>query len=242
MTFPRTFIIHLTRAVKREPQVAHLAAQIGPSAEVLPAVDGAQLSQADCDRALGPPIRPKYPFGLRKAEVATFLSHRACWHRIVAEGLDAALILEDDAALGGEFADALAFARRHLPEGAFVRFPIQDRESVAVVLAEEGGRRLFRPRTVGLRMCAQLVSRAAAKRLLAATETFDRPVDTFVQTRWAHTTDVLSVWPSGVSEVSDLLGGSLISEKKSLAERLAREVRRPIYRVKVAACSCWTGR
>ena len=48
-------------------------------------------------------IRPKYPFKMRKAEIATFLSHRKCWQKIIDDELDGALIIEDDVSLSTSF-------------------------------------------------------------------------------------------------------------------------------------------
>ena len=88
------FIIHLERATARLAQVRRLRQELPIAPSIMKAVDGASMTgpqQAHYKRHL---LRPSYPFPLRPAEVATFLSHRACWQAIVNQGLDAALILE----------------------------------------------------------------------------------------------------------------------------------------------------
>ena len=86
---------------------------------------------------------------------------------------------------------------------------------------------------VGLGMQAQFVAQGAARQLLAASASFDRPVDAFLQMTWLHKVDVLTVWPSDVTETSGTLGGSTIHRPMSRPERLYRNVVRPIYRYAV---------
>ncbi|WP_010140277.1 glycosyltransferase family 25 protein [Oceanicola sp. S124] len=246
MSFCRTsalllpaMVIHLRRNTARRARVEALLAQLGPGADVMPAIDGATMSQAQLAAAQGPCAVTPYPFRLRPAEVATFLSHRACWQRILDEGHPAALVLEDDVDLGPRFPAALELAVTHLPETALVRFPVKPSERGPLVAGHRPDIRLLRPETVGLGMRAQVVTRAAAARLLAATSRIDRPVDTFLQLRWLHGVEVLSVWPSGVREVSASLGGSSIHGCLTARQRLRREVLRPIYRLQIALQSRW---
>ncbi|MEY4695921.1 MAG: hypothetical protein RIT14_349 [Pseudomonadota bacterium] len=237
MTDLPAFIIHLQRATGRRAQVDALLSHLGPLAEVMPAVDGTLLTEAQLATHLSPRFRPSYPFRLRRSEVAIFLSHRACWRRIVEGKLDAALILEDDVDLGPDFPAALALARHQAAAGAYVRLPLLNRETPQAVLAVHGGTRLYRPRVIGLGCLGQVVTRGAAEHLLQVTETFDRPVDVLLQARWAHGAPVLSVWPSGISERSGDLGGSLNTAPKPLVQKLMQELRRPLYRALVSVLS-----
>ena len=230
-----SFIIHLERAVERIPQVNHLIETLPFDARVVAATDGTQMSAAEQASYQPRLLRPHYPFRLRPGEVATFHSHRTCWQEIIASGLDAALIVEDDVQLHDPlFSRALETAMAHLAQGDLVRLPYKLREKPFVVLSEGDGIRLMEPRLIGLGTQAQIVTREAATRLLSQTERFDRPVDTFMQLQWAHGVRVLAVWPSGVSEISSHLGGSQIGRRKSISEKLRREILRPIYRFRLA--------
>src|SRR5690606_24249437 len=120
---------------------------------------------------------------------------------------------------------------------AFVRFPWKRKERPRVIIASQEGLQLYRPKVVGLGTLAQIVTRGAAKQLLASSEQFDRPVDSFLQLTWIHGADVLSVWPSRVSEVSQDLGGSTIHRKPVGFEKLRREILRPLYRLAVSVQS-----
>lgn len=231
----RCFIIHLERAYKRAPQVQRLVEALPLEAEIVSAIDG---SMQDFD--VGPYfqsslIKPKYPFALRPAEVATFLSHQKCWQRIVDEDVDAGLILEDDVNIHQPtFDEALSLAMENIQQGDVVRFPIQLREKLVNEISVAGDVKLFRPIQVGLGAQAQLITRLAAQKLLAKTKRFDRPVDTYLQLFWEHRVRMLSAWPNGVSEHSENLGGSLIGAKQTLWSKLNHEIKRPIYRLKVS--------
>jgi GR25 family glycosyltransferase involved in LPS biosynthesis len=231
----KAFIVHLGRAQQRAAQVDRLIAALPVAAETIDAVDGLTLSEADRDRAYRRNLhKPAYPFALSNSEIACFLSHRKAWTAIVEQGLDAGFVIEDDVELTADFPAAFAAATACLTPGAFVRFPFRaDRETGEEVLSM-GATRVIRPQTIGLGMVAQLVSRGAAIRLLQATEMFDRPVDTTVQMEWLLHLSPLAVLPGGVSEISSTLGGTSMKRQSTFAEKLAREILRPLYRAKVA--------
>ena len=63
-------------------------------------------------------------------------------------------------------------------------------------------------------MQMQFVGREAARRLLAATETFDRPIDSLIQMQWLHGARVLSARPLVVREIDLELGGTVLQKKK----------------------------
>jgi GR25 family glycosyltransferase involved in LPS biosynthesis len=108
------------------------------------------------------------------------------------------------------------------------------RNGTAVV--RRGALALVRPDAPPLRAIGQIVSRAAAQRLLDRTLPFDRPVDTFLQMTWVTGQPVLVASPSPVRDVSRETGGSTVQRKSmSFAERLRHEAMRPIYRAQVLA-------
>ncbi len=82
-------------------------------------------------------------------------------------------------------------------------------------------------------MMAQLVSYEAAETLLSVTGKFDRPVDTTVQMKWITGLQPHSIVPGGIKEISSMLGGSTVQQRKTSLEKLKREVMRPIYRMRV---------
>jgi len=219
-----SLIIHLTSAVARQPNVAHLR-DVLPGAEVIEAQRGADHTPAQGDLH-----HPRYPFPIGPGEVGCLLSHRACWQTIIDRGWDGALIAEDDLVLSDPWPDAFALLTQQVAPDRYIRLPAKAREA-GPVLAQQGVAQLIKPKIIGLQTVFQYVGRDAAARLLAATDIIDRPVDTFLQMHWVHGQDILSLLPCGVSEAP--AGGSTI-QRKARSGRLAREVKRFAYRPAVA--------
>lgn len=236
MSEPTAFIIHLARSLQRLPQVEQLRAALPCPSEIFPACDGSALTEAQVDQVYRRRLHaPFYPFALNRGEIGVFLSHRAVWREIVARGLDHALVFEDDAALdAAQFARTMALAAQSRQNWSYALAPSEKTFVRGATLAKGDQVALIRPENPPLRAIAQFVSREAAQKLLAATEVFDRPVDTFLQMSWVTGVELLALQPSGVRDGSGALGGSTIQpRKKPLAQRFARETLRPIYRMQV---------
>lgn len=230
----QAFVIHLAQAVRRRPQVDALVARLPLPVTVIDAVDGRELGAEAIAAVYRPGLhRPRYPFALRDAEVGVFLSHREAWRRIVEKGLDAGLVVEDDVEPDdAALAEALGLALREARQGDYVRFPYRSHTDKGAAIAGASDARIVEPRHVGLGMQMQLVTREAAERLLRATETFDRPVDSLVQMRWLTGVRVLAVRPGSIRQIAHLLGGTVTQKKnKPLGEVVAREFKRAAYRL-----------
>jgi len=228
-------IIHLTRAEKRRAHVDHLLASLPLDASIVDAVDGRALCDTDVASFYSPRLhRPIYPFALSRNEVACFLSHRKAWQTILDRNLEAALIMEDDAAPTASFASSLALGLSHIGTAGFIRFPFREGRERGRVIAEVDGVSLIEPVCVGLGMVAQLVSRTTAIQLLRATERIDRPVDTLLQMPWVTGVVPRSVVPGAISEISPALGGTTLPKNLGLLAKLKREGLRPVYRMKIS--------
>lgn len=231
-------IIHLARAAERRAHVETLINNMPIACEVLAACDSRAMSDAERAAIYIPTglHQPSYPFTMTHGEIACFASHRKAWQRIIDLGWDYGFIIEDDIALGPDFAATLDFNVRNLQSGAYVRMPQHCKETVARTVAKEGDKLLFVPQHVRLGMVAQVVTRGAAQALLAQTTRFDRPVDAFMQLAWLHGTPMQVVHPPVVSEISHTMGGTTIQLKKqkSLGDRLVREIKRFYYRHQIA--------
>lgn len=115
--------------------------------------------------------------------------------------------------------------------GDYIRFPRWTRGEKGGEIARQGGNAVMQPALPGLGMQMQLIGRDAAIALLAATKRFDRPVDTTLQMRWLHPVRMLSARPITIREIDFNLGGTVVQGKKTLSDKLKREVLRPYYRV-----------
>lgn len=227
------FVVHLARAAQRRPQAERLIATLPVPASIVDAVDGRQLDAdavaAVYARALH---RPRYPFELLPTEIGVFLSHRRAWAALLARGLDAALIVEDDVEPEAAFGEALDFAISMLRQGDYLRFPYRDHTDRGRVLARRGHFALVEPRHTGAGMQMQLVTRGAAERLLTVTERFDRPVDSLLQMRWLTGVRMLAMRPGAIREIGGQLGGTVTQKKqKALGEVVSRAAKRAAYRL-----------
>ncbi len=203
---------------------------------VLEAVDGRALDGAQRARVFLPDRhRPAYPFPPRPGEIGCFLSHRAAWQAIIDRGLDAALILEDDVELRRpRFDPAFARACEAVRAHGLVRLPLMER--AGAVARARSVPMVSRPVVLPLGTQAQVVSAGAARRLLDASEPFDRPIDVFLQMRWVTGVPSCVVSPSGVHDATSRVGGSTIQARgKPFVEVLSHEIRRPLYRAAIRA-------
>jgi GR25 family glycosyltransferase involved in LPS biosynthesis len=233
-----TLIISMPGAPARRAQVDRIRAVCGMPAIVINAIDGRALSEDERSRAFRRALhRPRYPFSPRPGEIGCFLSHRAAWRAIIDRGLDDAVILEDDVELDpAAFSSAVDVARRVIRDVGFARLPLMERTPRRVRSAP--GPKVSNPAVLPLGTQAQVVSADAARRLLSATEPFDRPVDVFLQMRWVTGVVGCVIAPSGVFDSTARVGGSTIQGRRTgLLRLLSREIRRPAYRLAVrAAC------
>ena len=231
------FILHLPRATARHDNAQRLLQGCGVPGEIWLAVDGAALTEGEAAAAHATGVfAPRYPFALRTGELGCALSHRAIWAEMQRRDIDAALIVEDDAALDHPRCDtALELATSHLPALGFIQLQTRPHRGPADLVERRDGAGLCLPRVPGLRTTAQILTPAAARRLLEAAPAFDRPVDTLIQSHWHTGLRPGAIYPSGVRDIAATLDGSTIQGgRETLPENLWREWARFFYRQRVA--------
>ena len=238
------FVLHLPRATSRRDNARAVLAECGMDGEIWPAVDGGALSSTDLAACVGAQLfAPAYPFGLSAGEIGRFLSHRQVWAEIVRRDLDFGLILEDDAALVPDpYANALRLALANIDMLGLIQFQTQPHAGPATLVDTVGESVLCVPQETGLRSTAQIVSWDAADHLLRLTESFDRPVDTFVQSHWHTGLRPAAIHPSGVSDIADTLDDPTMQGRAhGVSENLRRELAGYRYRRGVARASRESG-
>jgi len=231
------FVVHLKRAGRRRRQVDRIIDASPVPTHVIDAVDGRELSHRERSavHTTDALFQPPYPFAIGAGEIACFLSHRTAWQTILDRKLDAGLVFEDDVEIdANEFAPAFELARRNIGKHGVAMFQVRDIDRSGPVVDRMAATRLHRPDIVPLRSSCTLYAAEAASRLLQLTERFDRPVDGLLQLHWVTGIRPVIVVPSGVSDMSDSVGGTTIQfGKPGLAGRLAREISRLSYRWKI---------
>lgn len=236
----QAFVIHLTRAEARRAQVDRIVAVCPVPATVIEAVDGRALPAEEIDAVYSRKSlhAPRYPFPLSDGEIGCFLSHRKVWQAIVDSGLEAGLIIEDDVEIDAiAFSRAVALAREHIGALGYIQFQTRPVKGQFTELIRDDDVSIVRPLVGQLRTSAQIVSAAHARMLLDLTGQFDRPVDSFLQMSWVTGSPLCCAVPPGISDRTQQSGGSTISQKKTLTDKISREIKRSIYRFQIRACS-----
>ncbi len=227
------FVLHLARAEKRRENALQLRDSCGLAGEVWPAIDGARLTSSERAAVVRAQLfDPPYPFALKTGEIGCFLGHRQIWAEIVRRGLDHALVFEDDVTLDvSVFDQALDLAAQHIATYGYIQLQNRPAKDPGALIDRAGSCTMTLPVVTPLRASAQMISGAAARRLLDMSQRFDRPVDTFVQSHWHTGLRPAVIYPAGVRTISDQLDGSTIQMgRKSRWEKLRREIARFRYR------------
>lgn len=236
MTQYKSFIIHLKRATNRKAQVQHLVDHSPFDTEIIEAVDGKNLNTEAIKTFYSGKsyLDPKYPFGLNAGEVACFQSHRLAWQKIVDQNLTAGLVFEDDVQIDPDvFSNSMDAAKSWSKDFGYIQFQVRPVSQKHKVIRYYKNVRLLRPVPVILRCSAQLIAQHTARHLLKLSETFDRPVDTWLQLFWITGVMPVCVAPSGVTDRTYETGGSNLSIKRPLSSKILIEGQRWLYRSKL---------
>ncbi len=229
----KCFIIHLKRAKNRKPYVDNIISKLNMKSEIIDAVDGKLLTDKNVLNHYSetPLYSPSYPFKVNKGEVGCFLSFRKAWQKIVEQKLSAGLIFEDDVSLDLDaFNESLSSALKWIDEYGYIQFQVRDIPKNSKSIKSYQGVHLLQPMPTLLRCSAQLVSYSTAKKLLEITKRFDRPVDGLLQLNWDTKINITTISPSGVIDNTRASGGSNLSLKIPLNQRLKQEFNRIKYR------------
>jgi glycosyl transferase family 25 len=159
------YVLNLARSPERRAFMAEGLGRAGVVAEFVAAVDGRACRSTRPRRALS------------AAETALILSHRKAWRRFLSGPTEFAVVLEDDAHVGEGFAALLSADWRGLD------FDLVKLETLSHLawIARSGpsiaGRSLRRLGAEHLASAGYLISRAGARKVLAATRPLAEPVD-----------------------------------------------------------------
>jgi len=164
------YVINLERAAERRRKIGTQLDRLGLSYVLCQAVDGAQLDaqalSALCDEATA--TRDYRP--LSRGELGCALSHLAVYRRMLDEGADRALVLEDDAAPGVDVPRVLRELERVLDPASptVVLLSHVDKYTRWGRQSLDGQRHLVRRYGHWWLAHGYIVTRGAAERMLAA--------------------------------------------------------------------------
>ena len=196
----KTFVINLARATDRRVHMARQFEALGATeVEFFEAVDGRAL---DLDNA---PLYDRqkrldlYGIDLTPGEIGCYLSHYQVLRRIQNEGLERALVLEDDVVLHPRTFDVAERVAGLPQDYEFIRFG-GAREPAHLSLGPVmDGFELRRLLNVTSEMSGYAVSRAGAARLLACGAEMVRQIDVTVDRYWESGLPIYALHPYPVN-------------------------------------------
>ncbi len=168
---------------------------------------------------------------LKPGEVGCYASHLKAMKIIVEQGLDYALILEDDAILPADFQTIIAQVLARLPQGWDLVHICKDANRAVKPVADlDHGRRIVRYSRVPETTTAYLVSRSGAEKFLKPIKRY-WPVDTDFRQPWRFGLEIYGVDPCIIRP-----NGRFVSAIHGLGDhsRLRRGLPIP-------SAHCWTG-
>ena len=162
------YVINLDRSPDRRAHMISELKKAGLDYEFVPACDGRDLDLND-PSVITPEMFAKSPFPANHA--ATSLSHLRCYERMIAQGRDVALVLEDDMVLPADMSELTDAVAAHLTgsEVALLSFT----SSEPMKMARESAVQLPHDRTLAFpidlwKICsggAYLITREASERM-----------------------------------------------------------------------------
>jgi glycosyl transferase family 25 len=229
-------VINLAGSTVRWQKVSAALEAVGLTFERHEASDGRLLSATEIAQLA--PWNPAAFFKpLSPGEVGCCLSHVSVVERIVREGWERTLVLEDDFLLADNFVarlkDLLAVPG---PPADLIKIEgaLRGGERVAET---PGGQQLYRHRRPPSRTAAQLWSLEGARKFLASAQPFLRPVDVHLKHWWEHDLEILYVRPSLVMDGDATGVTSTIGARP--ASGLGGACRRLRYKTNFAFASQW---
>jgi glycosyl transferase family 25 len=213
-------VINLDSSVDRMTSMAKQLEDLGLPYERVSAVRGSLLSADEKAQVFNLEANQrKYDKILNDGEIGCYLSHVRCWERIVADELDFALILEDDAILTPEIKGFIEALPRLSDDWDYIKLSHGSKTKDTLETLDLGdGLSLSRCLKLPSTTTGQFVSASGAKKLLASAYPIARPIDMDIQYWFEKDLHCL------VSRPFPVLNGDFGSEINKTADR--RQVER----------------
>lgn len=171
----KAYVINLRSAKRRRDHIIRAARAAGVEFELIEAVDGRELTDAQIEELCDLSVIRDAPNWLTRGAIGAALSHRRAYERIVESGDHGAIVLEDDVTFDTDFKNIVSTAAPHLKEREAILLNYVSFEHLdlslqrAVPLA--GERRLMYPMFLKgvMSAAAYMISRDAAMSMLSWT-------------------------------------------------------------------------
>lgn len=176
----KSYLINLDRSVDRLAQMEREFGQYGLKFTRVAGVDGRLLKQEELDAVTAPVRRWEIP--IPPAEIGCFLSHRKCLE-IIANGEDSfAAVFEDDIILSHEAQKVLSDSSWIPPDADIIKIETFNTVILLDVSSKIKNSDFRYARLLSKHLCAggYIVSREAAKHMLAFMDVISVPIDNLI--------------------------------------------------------------
>jgi len=194
----KIYLINLARSTDRLAACARQLDAHDLSYERIDAVDGDDMQNSIISDVYDF-NKSSYHKHMTKGEIACYLSHVRTWQKIVDEKLDYAVIFEDDILLQDGIQKGLDVIPSINEPWDLIKLaeaPIKRKVEHHIPLADFS---LVTYNKVPIRCCAQVISLAGAKKLLANSAKVTRPIDIELQYWWESELCVFGLQPYTVA-------------------------------------------
>lgn len=241
------FVISLPEETARRDAIAAHLKERSLDFEFFDAIDGRQMDVLAYPAYNKTKRRAAHGRDLKPGELGCMLSHRGIYQKLVDDGLDYALVLEDDARLHEDTKATLEALIKSGTDFDIIRLLGSPKvakgkhRKIAKLFKDFW---LVRLRTAPGGAHATLISLKGAQKLLAATESFAFPIDTIMGRGWETGITAYSIQP-GLA-VQDLSFDSAIGDERHDKtihlrglEKLKYKITRPLFKLGEAIGKAW---
>ena len=191
------FLINLDRSPERLARIDQQLRSLDVAYTRVPGVDGRFLDPALRSAPRG---NEWYFRPMENGDIGTYQSHRVCWQRVLDEGLDWAIVLEDDVVLAPTFREVPAAIAQLPQDWDLVKLSKGWRRRKTWRLGRAGEFDVVAFYKIPAGTQGYAVSRRGAERLLRGQRRIMRPVDIDMQCWWETKVEVVGLDPFPVSE------------------------------------------
>jgi glycosyl transferase family 25 len=199
MTVP-VFVIAMTTSTERRKTMTQRLEHLGLAFQFIDGIDGTSLPAVDIARHTSPRRQQHLAHPISTGAVGCALSHMKAWQAITDSNAPMGLILEDDARPDDDLAAVLSRLERLDGKIDIVNLYLHPNPVLVDIAKLSHDHDLTSYRYNGRGTVGYVISRAAAKHLLASAKPIVYEIDLFLNRWWDHGLHVLAVNPPLIRE------------------------------------------
>lgn len=194
------FVISLKKSIRRRKKITQRLHSLGLKFTFIDAVVGEDIPHAEKSRLCSRKRKEFLRFPLSNGALGCLMSHRLVWQKMQDDGIDCALVLEDDAIIATEVVDTLPLLENF--KGNFDMINLHDRKGRPLIDVAQisNSHSLTTTRYNAIATVSYMINQKAAKHLLSISLPAIFEVDVLMNRWWEHGLQTLVVAPQVVCE------------------------------------------